>query len=107
MGLHQGGSVHQEELTDRALLIGEQDTAVAAVGVGHADVVPVGPVQFTTETRTHTHTHTHMRTHTHADIHTHTHTQAHTNTHKHTHTELAELPGGIAFSMSEHSSVVS
>lgn len=33
-------------LTYGAFLVGEEDAAVAAVGVGHADVVPVCPVEF-------------------------------------------------------------
>ncbi|TNN81335.1 hypothetical protein EYF80_008391 [Liparis tanakae] len=33
-------------LTHRALLAGEEDTAVAAVSVGNADVVPICPVEF-------------------------------------------------------------
>ena len=33
-------------LTDRALLVGEEDAAVVAVCVGHADVVPICPVEF-------------------------------------------------------------
>lgn len=33
-------------LTDRAFLAGEEDTAVAAVCVGYADVVPICPVEF-------------------------------------------------------------
>lgn len=33
-------------LTDGALLVGEQDAAVASVCVGHADVVPICPVEL-------------------------------------------------------------
>lgn len=33
-------------LTDWALLVGEEDTAVAAICVGYANVVPIGPVEF-------------------------------------------------------------
>ncbi len=33
-------------LTDRAFLVGEEDTAVAAVCVGHVDGVSISPVEF-------------------------------------------------------------
>ena len=38
---------YSRTLTDRAFLAGEEDTLVAAVGVGDADVVPICPVEFT------------------------------------------------------------
>lgn len=40
------GQRHGVSLTHGALLVGEEDAAVAAVRVGHVDAVPVCPVEF-------------------------------------------------------------
>lgn len=36
----------QPALTDRPFLVAEEEAAVCAVGVGHADVIPICPVQL-------------------------------------------------------------
>lgn len=48
--LHGHWSVTQKKysvsLTDWAFLVSKKDTTVAAVCIGHADVVPICPVEF-------------------------------------------------------------